>query len=306
MRARRAAVARAEQALEREHRGERACIVDLDHVIGELEREARLHARPADAFDDRRLLRARVAIAAAPALGERRAARLGDRQPRRVAGPAQVAADRRGRAPRAGAAHDPVRLDGARVELREDRFGDVVVRAPVGRAFGQAELVQVARTRSGVRSRDVDDRARIRDQLDVAAEPAHARDLVGRRAGRHDGRERTSEQAREPGLRDRGAAGRGIHHALARCEPAVAERVEEQRAREAVLEAARRMRGLVLEVERHARIRRERQCAQRRVGRARGLVVQRGHRVGDELARRVHAATGAASSASTACSSHSK
>src|SRR3546814_11060355 len=58
---------------------------------------------------------------------------------------AQVAADRGRGAAGAGTAHDPRRLGEALLpQLADDRLGDVVVAAPVGGAFGQAELLEAA------------------------------------------------------------------------------------------------------------------------------------------------------------------
>src|SRR3546814_8778379 len=74
----------------------------------------------------------------------------------------------------AGAADDPGRLGVAFVlQLADDRFGDVVVAAPVGGALGQAELVEQAgalrgdfpraRLRAGLRA----------GELAVAAQGVH-------------------------------------------------------------------------------------------------------------------------------------
>ena len=96
--------------------------------------------------------RARIAIARAPAVRRTRC-RSGSatHRPRAQAAVAQVAADRRRGAAGAGAADDPRRFRiGFLRQLAEDRFGDVVVAAPVGRAFGQAELVEVAGAARGM------------------------------------------------------------------------------------------------------------------------------------------------------------
>src|SRR6185437_7351062 len=60
---------------------------------------------------------------------------------------------------------------------------------------------------------------------------------------------RGAVQAREPGLGNRRAAGGGVDHGLAFAQAAVAQRVEIERAGEAMLQAAAGMRRLVLEVE---------------------------------------------------------
>ena len=82
------------------------------------------------------------------------------------------------------------------------------------------------------------------------------------------------EQAREPRLGDRGAARRCIDHGLALAQAAVAQRVQEQRARQPVLEAAGGMRGLVLEIEVDAGKSGECELQQVGVGRARRFLAQ--------------------------------
>src|SRR5207342_1752798 len=113
--------------------------------VDDLEHEARLDARPADAFDQCRLRGERGAIARAPAVHEAAARGIGHAKPRVQAAIAQVAADGRGGAAGAGAAYDPggFRI-GFAAHLLQDGFGDVVVAAPVSGAFGQPELVEVA------------------------------------------------------------------------------------------------------------------------------------------------------------------
>src|SRR5690606_34600413 len=113
--------------------------------------EAGLHFRPADAFDHGRLAADRVAVAGPPAVDEAAAGRFGDAQAGRQCAVADIAPNRCRSAAGAGAADDPGRLRmrfGS--ELADDRFGDVVVAAPVGRAFGQPELVEMAGTVGGM------------------------------------------------------------------------------------------------------------------------------------------------------------
>ena len=181
-------------------------------------------------------------------------------------------------------------------ELVEDGFGDVVVAAPVGSALGQAELVE----ETGAVAGDVA-RARLRafaigGEFTAPAERAHRFDLRGCGRRRHHRGERQAEQAREPGFGDRGAAGGGIDHRLPLAQAAIAQRVQEQRTGEPVLEAAGRVRGLVLEIEIDAGERREAHVQQMGVGRARGLALQaidRGRGPGALIARRGHASHGA-------------
>jgi hypothetical protein len=83
-------------------------------------------------------------VPGAPGVVERRALGVDDAEPGVELAVAQVAADRGRRAAGAGADDDPgghrVPLEG---QLLEDRLGDVVVAAPVGRALGVRELVEV-------------------------------------------------------------------------------------------------------------------------------------------------------------------
>ena len=278
--ARGAAVAGAEQLLQQPRRRDRGLVVDLDDVVDHLEQEAGLHAGSADALDQRREARPRIAVARRPADRERATARLRDAQTRVQPAVAQVASDRRRRAAGACAANDPRRPGmGLARQLDEDRLGDVVVAAPVGRAFGQTELVEMAGPARGMFGR-----ARLRvggilDQIAVPAERAHVADLARRGAHGHHRGEAQAEQAREPGLRDRGAARGRVDHRLAFAQPAVAQRVQDQRAREPVLETARRMRGLVLEIEVDAGEARKHEVQQVGVGRARGLALERADRL---------------------------
>ncbi|MNN06995.1 hypothetical protein D3C81_1198080 [compost metagenome] len=155
----------------------------------------------------------------------------------------------------AGAGNQPGRLGEALVaHLLEDRFGDVVVRPPVGGALGEGELVHempaaLARQPFGL---GVNLR-RVVDQVALAAIEGDLRDLLLGGAGRHHGNERQSEQAGEIGFGNRRRTAGRLDHRRSRFQPAVAQRIEEQRARQAVLEAAGGVAGLVLEVQVDAR-----------------------------------------------------
>jgi hypothetical protein len=74
--------------------------------------------------------------------------------------------------------------------------------------------------------------------------------LLGRGI-REDGDERQAEKAREVGLRDRRAAGRGFDDRGVLPDPPVAQTVKDQGPRQAMLQATGRMARLVLEVEVH-------------------------------------------------------
>ena len=92
-------------------------------------------------------------------------------------------------------------------------------------------------------------RRRVFDQVARRALRLDQRDLLGARAGRHHGHERQAEEAREVRLGDGRRAGRGLDDRRPLDDPAVAQAVQEQRAREPVLERAGRVDRLVLEVE---------------------------------------------------------
>src|SRR5690606_28988803 len=153
----------------------------LDHLVDHLEQEARLDPPPADALDHRAAAGRGVAVARAPAGGEGAAGRVGDAQPAAQAAVAQVAADRGRGAAGAGAADHPRRLRLRFAgELANDRFGDVVVAAPVGGAFGQAELVEVAGALCGVPGGAFVDLRGVVDEVAVAAKRLYVGDLARR------------------------------------------------------------------------------------------------------------------------------
>ena len=94
------------------------------------------------------------------------------------------------------------------------------------------------------------------------------RQLLRRHRRRDDGDEGQVEHASEVGLAHRGGSGRRLDDRDALVDPAVAEPVEEQRARQPVLQRARRMGRLVLQVEVDAPGRRQRERHQVGVRRA--------------------------------------
>ena len=139
---------------------------------------------------------------------------------------------------------------GSRAIWCEDRFGDVVVAAPVGGAFGQAELIEMASAARGVPSRARVHLGRIVDEVAGAAErlarAAILRGAVQAGITATKGRpSRRANQASEIAVLPEEASTTVWPCAQA----TVAQRVQEQRAREPVLETAGRVRGLVLEVE---------------------------------------------------------
>jgi hypothetical protein len=138
--------------------------------------------------------------------------------------------------------------------LGKDAFGDVVVATPVRRALGKGELVHVVATALAREAlRFAIDRARVAYLVALAAQRLDRGDLFGGRAGRDHGHERQAEHAREIGFRHGGGAGRGLDYGGAFADPPAAQRMEEQRARQTVLEAAGGVAALVLEIDRDAR-----------------------------------------------------
>ena len=266
----RAADAPAQPPRQYAHRGERRLVGHAHHVVDDLGHEGRLDARPADAFDARAARAGRRQVAGRIALEEGRVFRIGDAQPGRQLLVADVAADRGRSAAGAGAHHDP---GGDRMlfaaHLLEHRFGDVVVAAPVGGALGIGELVHVDTAQTGRQlvGGGIDALA-VGHQVALPALALDLLDLLRRGAGRHHGMERQAQHAREIGLRDRRRAGRGLDHWRVVPDASVADAVEKQRARQAMLEAARRMGRFVLQVEVDAGEGRQVELQQMGVGRA--------------------------------------
>lgn len=162
--------------------------------------------------------------------------------------------------------------------LAEGGFGDVVVSPPVRGAFGVGELVHVVA--AGLR-REGDRRlvqgARVVHEVAPAAVELDQAALLGARRARHDGDEGHPDQLREVRLGHGGRAAGGLDHRAARTDPAVAQSVEEERAGEPVLEAAGRVRRLVLEIEVHAPPLGQREAQQVSVGRPVGVGLDPAH-----------------------------
>ena len=97
------------------------------------------------------------------------------------------------------------------------------------------------------------------------------RDLLGAGRGGHDGDERQAEEAREVRLGDGSRAGRGLDDRRPLDDPAIADAVQEQRAREPVLERSRRVDRLVLQVQIDVPVLGQRKGVQMRVGRPVGI-----------------------------------
>ena len=276
-------VTRAHEAHRRDRRGVR----HLDHPVDDVREERRLDPRAPDALDARRPAGERRRVAR-PARVEDRVLRVDDAQAGGVAAEAHVAADRRARPAGAGADHDPrghrVRLQR---HLREDRLGDVVVAAPVRRALGVGELVEVVpaarRPRAaGPRRTIVRGSSTKWQRPPWASISAIFSGLVDAGITATNGR---PEQAGEVRLGDGRRAAGGLDDRRPLGDPAVAEAVEEQRAREPVLERSRRVDRLVLQVEVDPPLRRQREDVQVRVGGAVGVGLDAPDRLVGPLAR---------------------
>jgi hypothetical protein len=134
--------------------------------------------------------------------------------------------------------------------LLEDRLGDVVVAAPVRGPLGERELVEVVTGRRvGDGPRRVVYGGRVVDEVTGSALALDEGDLLGAGRPGHHRDERQSQHPCEVGLGHRGRAARRLGHGGAWTDVAVADRVEEQRARQSVLEAAGRVGRFVLEVQ---------------------------------------------------------
>ena len=114
-------------------------------------------------------------------------------------------------------------------------------------------------------------RMRVVHQVALATVKADGRDLLRAGGARHHGNERQAQQAREVGFADGRAAAGGFHHRGSFMQPAVAQGVQKKAARQAVLQAAGGVAGLIFQVQIDARETRQRQRDQ--VGVAAALVV---------------------------------
>ena len=156
--------------------------------------------------------------------------------------------------------------------------------APVGGTLGVGELIEVMP--AGIRRQPLRllvHLCRLIDEMATAALGFDQRDLRRARRRRHHRDERQFEHRREIRLRDRRRTRRCLDDRGVLVDPPVAQRVEEQRPRQPMLEAAGDVGGLVLEVEREVDVfgptRRQRVAQQMRVGAAPGVGCDQPHRV---------------------------
>jgi hypothetical protein len=134
-------------------------------------------------------------------------------------------------------------------QLAEHALSDVVVAAPVRRPFGEGELIHV------VTAEPLGQLLGLIVDLFGRHAPAFAAveldlgDLLLGGGVRDDGDERQTEKAREIGLRDGGAARGRLDDGGVLADPPVAHPIENQGPCQAMLQAAGRVRRLVLEIE---------------------------------------------------------
>lgn len=146
-------------------------------------------------------------------------------------------------------------------QLLVDGLGDVVVAPPVGGTFGVGELVHVVAARLGREGRRLlVQPAGVVDEVALAAVEFDQAALLRAGGPGHHRDERHTDQLREVRLGDGRRAAGCLDDRFAAADPAVAESVEEERTGQPVLEAARGMRRLVLEVEVDAPVLRQREA----------------------------------------------
>src|SRR6478735_12584454 len=112
--------------------------------------------------------------------------------------------------------------------------------------LGEGELIdEYSAEALRERGRLAVDGASVVDEMAAPAIVLDCGDLLRRRGARHHGIEWHADHFSEVGLRDRRRAGRGFDDGSVLANAAVAEGVKKEGAREAVLEAAGRVRRLV-------------------------------------------------------------
>ncbi|SLG99966.1 Uncharacterised protein [Mycobacteroides abscessus subsp. abscessus] len=269
------------------HRRDRGRVGHLDHPVDHLPHERRLHPRTADALDARRHPGLIARVTGLVAAVEGGVLRVDHRQLGGVPAIADVAADGGAGSAGARAHHDPFRHRmGLQPQLVVDALGDVVVAAPVGGPFGVGELVHVVPAALGRQARGLGVHLRrASHEVTAAALGLDQRDLLRRGIRRHHRDEIESEQLGEIRLAHRRRPRGRLHDRGALGDPAVADRVQEQRAGQPVLQAAGDVGGLVLEVQLDVPRRGQRVAEQMGVGAALGVGVDQAHRVVHPVAR---------------------
>lgn len=113
--------------------------------------------------------------------------------------------------------------------LREDRFSDIIIAAPVRCPFRIGELIEIMS--AGFKSKALGysvNRAGIINSVDFTTVEADRIQLGRSSCGRHDRNEAQAQHPSEISLADRCRARRRFDHAGVGTDPAVAQRIEEQ------------------------------------------------------------------------------
>src|SRR5699024_514544 len=147
--------------------------------------------------------------------------------------------------------HDPFRVGVAfHGQLYYVRHGDVVVAAPVGVPFGVGELVHVVAAGLGRQTFGLGVHRRgCVHEVASSAVALDECDLLRTRLPGNDGDEVQPQELGEVGLGHGGGAGTGLDDRGVLGDPAVGQPVQEEGTGEPVFETARRVDGLVLEIE---------------------------------------------------------
>ena len=151
--------------------------------------------------------------------------------------------------------------------LPKDAVGNIVIAAPVRRPFSEGKLIHIMAVQFASQSFGGGiDFTRALDKVTASAIKLNLLNFAFCRTGRHDGDKRQTEQTRKVGFRNRRRAGRGFDNRRPFLNPAVTQAVKEQRARQAVFQAAGRMGALIFQVDLNTREPGQRQANKVRVG----------------------------------------
>ncbi|MNP27431.1 hypothetical protein D3C76_1203410 [compost metagenome] len=190
------------------------CIGHFDHGVDHLRQKRGFYPWPANTLDSRSTIEQQRAVTAGIAVEKHRALGIGTQHPGGMLAIANIAPKGRGSAASARARNQPGRLRmPLETHLGKDRFGNIVVGAPVSGALGVGELVH--EVTAGFPRQTFGFCVELRRVIHQMALTTIERDLGNlflRGTGRHHGDERQSEQAREVGFGDCRRAAGGFDH----------------------------------------------------------------------------------------------
>lgn len=229
----------------------RAFVGHRDHMVDDVRQKGLPDAAAAKAFDDGGRCAGDLEVVRDEASEIGRALGVDDAEARRIIFrlDADMAPDRRRGAAGARARDDPRRrAEPERFELAKKLGGDIIGAAPVGDLGGAQELIHmIAAAALGDMFGGRMEVGTLRCTHDVAALGPDRVDLgLGGRL-RHDRDERQPEPPRKPRLGNRGRARRAFDDQRVGVDRSARDSMDEQGARETVLEAAARQLALVLE-----------------------------------------------------------